>query len=69
VWCILKDSLNKRQSSSLGQGNSEIGINSFIKAIFEEWEAISQEAIDNCILSIPRRYRAVVEADGWFTKY
>jgi hypothetical protein len=69
VWSILKDRLNKRPSSSLGQGNSELGINSFIKAIFEEWQIIPQEAIDNCILSIPRRYTAVVEANSWFTKY
>jgi hypothetical protein len=69
VWSLLKDRLNKRPVSSLGQGNSELGIKSFIKAIFEEWEAIPQQAIDNCILSIPRRYKAVVEAKGWFTKY
>jgi hypothetical protein len=61
--------LNKWPSSSLGQGNSELGVNSFIKAIFKEWQNIPQEVIDNCILSIPRRYTAVVEAKGWFTKY
>ncbi|KAF5852291.1 hypothetical protein GGP41_001032 [Bipolaris sorokiniana] len=44
-------------------------INSFIKAIKEEWQALSQQDIDNCILSLPRRYNAVVEAEGWYTKY
>ena len=55
MWSLLKDRLSKRPFGSLGLGNNEESINSFIKAIKEEWQALSQQDIDNCILSLPRR--------------
>ena len=64
VWSLLKDRLSKRPFGSLGLGNNKESINSFIKAIKEEWQALSQQDIDNYILSLPRRYNAVVEAKG-----
>ena len=64
VWSLLKDRLSKRLFGSLGLGNNKESINSFIKAIKEEWQALSQQDIDNYILSLPRRYNAVVEAKG-----
>ena len=69
VWSLLKNALNKRARVSLGLGTSEKSIEAFIKAILEEWDLIPQEAIDNCILSLPRRYKAVIDAKGWYTKY
>ena len=64
-----KDRLSKRPLASLGLGVGDKSIKAFQEAIKEEWQAIPQQAIDNCILSMPRRYQAVVEAKGWYTKY
>ena len=64
VWSILKDRLIKRNRKDLGEGTSQESINAFKRAILEEWNNIPQEAIDNCILSMPRRYQAVIEAKG-----
>jgi hypothetical protein len=69
VWSLLKNALNKRPRASLGLGINTKSIEAFIKAIYEEWDLIPQEAIDNCILSLPKRYRDVIEAKGWYTKY
>jgi hypothetical protein len=44
-------------------------IEAFKKAILEEWDLIPQKDIDNCILSLPKRYKDVIEAKGWYTKY
>jgi hypothetical protein len=66
---FVKNALNKRPRASLGFGSSEKGIEAFKAAILEEWDLIPQEAIDNCILSLPRRYQAVIDAEGWYTKY
>ena len=55
MWSLLKDRLNKRPRKSLGIGVNLKSIEAFKEAIKEEWAAISQQAIDNCILSIPRR--------------
>ena len=69
VWSLLKNRLARRPSASLGLGASTKAVNLFKKAILEEWEQIPQEAIDNYITSLPRRYKAVKLAKGWYTKY
>lgn len=69
VWSLLKNHLSKRSRSFLGLGNNQKSIAAFTRAIFEEWQAIPQQDIDNCILSLPRRWQAAVEAKGWYTKY
>jgi len=39
------------------------------KAIFEAWEAISNDYLELLIKSMPRRCEAVIAAEGWHTKY
>ena len=69
MWGLLKNQLSKRPANSLGVRTSKESITTFISAILEEWHKIPQKDIDNCILSMPRRYTRVVEAKGWYTKY
>ena len=66
---ILKNRLSKLPSSLLGKGASEKDINSFIQAIKQEWQKIPQKDIDRSILLLPRRYQAIVDAKGWYTRY
>ena len=66
---MLKARLGKRPRAELGIGASINSINKFKSAIKEEWEKIPQKSIDNCILSMPRRYKACIEAKGYYTKY
>jgi hypothetical protein len=61
---IVKKRSKKRPRTSLGFSSSEKGIEAFKAAILEEWDSIPQEAIENCILSLPRRYQAVIDAEG-----
>ncbi|KAF2680575.1 hypothetical protein K458DRAFT_311217, partial [Lentithecium fluviatile CBS 122367] len=69
ILSILKDRLIKRKKKDLGVGTSKESINAFKRVILEEWNNIPQDAIYNCILSMPRRYRAVIEAKEWYNKY
>ena len=69
VWSLLKNQLTKLLASSLSVRNNTNSIDTFITAIYQEWHKIPQEDIDNCILLMPRRYKKVVEASGWYTKY
>ena len=39
------------------------------KAMQEEWGEITQAQCENLVESLPRRYKAVVKAKGWETKY
>ena len=69
VWSILKDRLNKRFSGSYNRSKAAIAIEAFKTAINEEWALIDQQSIDNCILSLPNRWQAVIDAKGYPTKY
>ena len=69
VQSLLKNRLIKRLDTTLGVGSSNTSIEAFIRAILEEWDLIPQKDIDNCILSLPERYKAVINAKGWYTKY
>jgi hypothetical protein len=39
------------------------------KAIFESWEAMSEDFLEALIKSMPKRCSAVITAEGWYTKY
>ena len=60
VWSLLKNRLLKRLDTTVGVGSSNASINSFKRAILEEWDLILQQHIDNCILSLPQRYLDVI---------
>ncbi|KAF2682730.1 hypothetical protein K458DRAFT_306513, partial [Lentithecium fluviatile CBS 122367] len=50
-------------------GTREESIYASKRIILEECNNIPQEVIDNTILSMPRRYKAIIGAKGWYTKY
>ena len=50
-------------------GSGEEDLKALAKAIIETWEAIPQEQIADLIKSMPRRCAAVIQAEGWHTKY
>jgi len=43
--------------------------NTAIKAAVIMWDKIKEEVLDKLLLSMVRRLEAVIEADGWYTKY
>jgi transposase len=69
IWSLLKDRLDKRFNGSYSRSKSTISIEAFKIAIQEEWALIDQEAIDKCILSLLKRWQAIIDAKGYPTKY
>ena len=43
--------------------------NELESALQEEWSKISKDVLTKLIESMPRRIEAVIENDGWPTKY
>jgi hypothetical protein len=39
------------------------------EAVLEAWNSITYEQIRDLIISMPARRRAVIEAEGWHTRY
>ena len=55
VWKFLRDGLDMRRPSSLG---------GFKRACQQEWSKIDQQAINNCINSIPQRMERIKQQGG-----
>lgn len=60
VWALLQAAINKRPTSSLAQLKARLRA---------EWRKLSQEAINNCVNSMPSRLQAVISSRGGPTKY
>jgi hypothetical protein len=49
--------------------NNDANIAKVEAALKVAWDRVPQALIDRLIDSMPRRLRAVVRANGWYTKY
>ncbi|KAM5527812.1 hypothetical protein FOXYSP1_19685 [Fusarium oxysporum f. sp. phaseoli] len=69
LWHILKERIcNKYPELAYFPRNQE-ALEALINAATEVWEEIKPEVLENLILSINRRLQAVIDNDGWYTKY
>ena len=50
-------------------GKREEDIQALGGALQEAWEAIPDEIFEGCLDNMPRRVQALIEANGWHTKY
>ncbi|CAH2208221.1 jg11038 [Pararge aegeria aegeria] len=62
VWDLLKRKVKSRIPALANVGELRI-------VVVEEWRRLSQEAIDNIILSMPRRVETLIRARGGNTRY
>lgn len=62
VWDLLKRGVKSRIPAPVTLGELR-------NAVLEEWQALSQETIDNIILSMPRRVETLIRARGGNTRY
>jgi hypothetical protein len=40
-----------------------------VEILPEAWDAISEDFLENLLISMPHRVKAVLDADGWYTRY
>ncbi|XP_039750828.1 uncharacterized protein LOC120627055 [Pararge aegeria] len=62
VWDLLKRKIKSRIPAPVNVGELRI-------AVVEEWLRLSQETIDNIILSMPRRVKTLIQARGGNMRY
>lgn len=70
VWRELKAILHERNPDlkTLTGGKDAVRAR-LVDAITDAWQEMSGEFLDSLVTSMPRRVRAVLDADGWYTKY
>jgi len=69
IWWHLKTHVLRLHPELEGGGKSEKDLQALEKALIEAWEAIPDRIFMECVKSMPKRVKAVIEADGWHTKY
>ena len=60
VWSRMEMLLNRDRVKS---------VYGFKRSVIRVWDKISQEYISSLYESLPSRLQAVIEADGWQTRY
>jgi hypothetical protein len=70
VWAKLKEILYERHPDLLymkGKANQDIDY--LFKCLLDSWEHLPVDYIYSCIGSMQTRCQAVIDADGWYTRF
>ena len=49
--------------------NTEETLGRLIRAVQEAWYTIDQNILYNLSVTMPHRVKAIIDAEGWYTKY
>ena len=69
LWSVLKQLIYERYPELEHAADTVDTLERLIQAAMEVWEHIEQRVHYNLSNSMPRRVQAVIEAEGWYTKY
>jgi len=69
AWQVLKSEIIERYPELAEMPKNDTVIEALIKAAVIVWDEIKEEVLDKLLLSMVWRLEAVIEADGWYTKY
>lgn len=69
LWAIMKQEIYKLYPELEHASDTEETLNLLIKAAKEAWQAIDQRVRVKLSTTMPHRVKAVIEANGWYTKY
>lgn len=69
LWALLKDGICSRYPYLTAMPKNDDTMRQLCEAAIEVWEGIQQRVIDNVVNSIGDRMQAVIDAQGWYTKY
>lgn len=69
LWKMIKERVIEAHPELLDMGNSMQALDLLEMAAVEAWEGLEDRVLQNLIHSMRRRLQAVINADGWYTKY
>ena len=70
LWAVLKLELHRRYPDTKYLHGSPDAIKAVLKErLYEVWWDIGEEVLNRLIESMPERVQAVIEADGWYTRF
>jgi hypothetical protein len=68
VWWLLKKHIHKNNPNLLSL-KGQAALEGIVRAAVVSWEELKDEMLDHLCMSMPKRVQAVLDAEGWYTKY
>ncbi len=65
---MLKEAIYKARPDLLTHRDAEV-LDDLIKAAERAWDQLSDDLLNRLSETMPHRVRAVLDAEGWYTKY
>jgi hypothetical protein len=65
----LKAEIYRLYPELLNAPNNAETLDLLIRAVMDTWERLGEDLFNTLIDTMERRVKAVVEAEGWYTKY
>lgn len=69
LWALMKAEIYKLYPELERADDTEETLDRLISAAKEAWYEIDMTVLYNLSITMPHRVQAVIEADGWYTKY
>jgi transposase len=69
LWAIMKVEIYKLYPELEFADDTEETLGRLIKAAQEAWYTIDQNILYNLSVTIPHRVKAIIDVEGWYTKY
>jgi len=69
LWAQLKQWINDNHPELNEMGKSEQAYQQLFAAILEGWDAIAPEAIEGLVRSMDDRVNAIIDSEGWYTRF
>ena len=69
LWKVLKQRICDRYPDLADLPKNQDSLDRLIKAATELWNGLEDDMLGKLISGMQKRMRAVVEANGWYTKY
>jgi transposase len=69
LWTLLKQKIYKLRPDLLHMSNNETTLNILINTAKEAWQEIDLSILERLSESMPRRVQAIIDSEGWYTKY
>ena len=69
LWALMKAEIYREHPELEHAPDTEETLERLIDAAKQAWHAIDQAVLDRLASTMPNRVAAVLEAEGWYTKY
>jgi hypothetical protein len=69
LWTLLKQKIYQIRPDLLHMPNNDTTLAIMIATAQEAWQQLDLSILEGLSESMPRRVQAIIDSDGWYTRY